>query len=163
METLIDPIPENQRNISDKWINNNVYEAMEKIEELCRTMDNGVYDYPPEIQPQLKLQAMKECITEFNILIDNTKELIGETNYREVKLKIIMIKNLNEKGIKDGSKTKYPYQISRNNHYKKSSLVLTNLFNNLKNKLDELRFEMIEFLSPTLFLKSDKIKKNIEV
>ena len=155
---------ESKRDISEKWIDNNVYQALEKIEQHERLMFNGCSDLMEYIAsmnqlgnlPLIQIENMKHMITEFDILIKNTRELVN--NKKKYKRSLALLKLCkfyfdNGKRIKDKRIKPYGYIIKRNP--KKSFTVLNDeVFYEIANDLSKLRFIMIKNLKGILFLKS---------
>jgi len=153
---------ESKRNVSDEWIRNNVYEALETIELAERRMRNGCADLieyirelalSPHRIPEIQLKNMGIMIVEFDILIENTKEIVKETQYNEAR------KNLNlYSSVYDNGKV---YKIVKNIRDKrvKKRIVLTKVFWKLSNDLSVLRSKMVSNLAHILFLKDREKEK----
>ena len=163
-------IIESKRDISQEWIRNNVYEALENIEECERRMKNGCADLidfirslaiPINRLAEVQIKNMEIMITELDILIENTKKLMTEKNYKEVRAKLNVCKEIFSNGVKfkDGKVLKI---YKRNNVNKKNPVTLTNLYYKLVDELSSLRSRMIEILSPLLYVTKDVEEKNIE-
>jgi len=158
-----------KRNISDKWINNNVYEALEKIEEHERLMKNGCSDlieYIQEIKlglnrlPQIQIQNMKFMINEFDILIKNTKKILKKEDYEDAKKRNEFHDNSFKNGLNLNGDKQMVYNIIHNNPKRTTYFKLNQEpFNFLANKLSDLRMDMITYLSPVLFITTGDLDK----
>lgn len=158
---------ESKRNVSDEWIKNNVYEALETIETAERRMRNGCADLMEYIQelalsphriPELQLKNMGIMIVEFDILIENTKEIIKKEQYDEARKNLDLYSSVYDNG--------KVYKVVKNVRDKKikKRIVLTRIFWKLSGDLSALRSKMVSSLSHILFLKDkDKKRKNKEV
>jgi len=154
---------ESKRNVSDEWIRNNVYEALETIETAERRMRNGCNDlmeYMQELSlgfhrlPEIQLKNMGIMIVEFDILIENTKEIIKKDQYEEARKNMDLYSSVYDKG--------KVYKVVKNVRDKKikKRIVLTRIFWKLSGDLSALRSKMVSNLSHILFLKDkDKDKE----
>ena len=155
---------ESKRNVSDEWIKNNVYDALETIELAERRMRNGCADLMEFIQemqiglnriPEIQLMNMGIMLTEFDILIENTKQILKKDDYEDVSKKIILYSRyFHEKKV---------YKVLRNdmNIKIRKRIVLNEKFSRLAGDLSLLRSKMVSNLSHILFLK-DKDKDSEE-
>jgi len=149
-----------KRNVSDEWIRNNVYEALETIEMHERRIYNGCADLIEYIQelkygehriPEIQLKAMDMMIVEFNILLENTHEIITKDQYDEARKKLDLLSLVYDSG--------KAYKIISNREGKiKRMTTLNPLFWKLAKSLSKLRSKMVKNLKHILFLK-DKLKK----
>ncbi len=166
---------QSKRNISEKWINNNVYEALEEIEQCYERMITGCSDlvefiremgFGLNVLPQIQLQNMKIMITKLDILIENTHELVREEDYNYAKKKNDICNfHFNNGRIKDG-KVELICRIVVNKtstrNPKPKMIQLNPLFNDLISDLSGLRSKMIKFLAPILFIKSRPMEEKEE-
>ncbi len=158
----MDNVNESKRSISDKWIQNNVYEALETIEMCERRMFNGFSDLIEYIQlngfeariNELQIQNMKLILCEYNILLENVKEILIEDDYKSCKKVIIKCTEVFENGIIVKGKREYIYKRVSNKISGTSSLSLTPLFPLIADDLSKLRSTIIGHLSHILYLKS---------
>lgn len=156
---------ESKRNISDKWIDNNVYEALEDIEKYERQIRNGCNDLLEYIQslgmgidiaPTIRLKAMRMMINEFEILVINTKSILQTDDYKDAKEKLKIFQQLiSTKGI--------CYDIEVTDSDKgKILIILNNKFDKLAEELYKLREKLIENYDHILYLKSQKFQQAVE-
>ena len=161
---------ESKRNVSEKWINNNIYEALEDIETHQRRMRNGCADILEYLQvmnigihklPEIQLQNMKLMIEEFEILKDNVKDLLTKEQYEFVERKIKLCKKMLHKGLKKGTRYIKAYSFVRVSPdiRKGKVIVLTPLFDIIVNELVALRAKMVKNLSHILYSKSKAERK----
>jgi len=164
---------ESRRDISEKWINNNIYEALETIEGHERRMINGCGDLleyikimglGPERLPEIQLKNMQMMIEEFDILTENAKGLMKKDDYNKAREKINLYFKIFNNGIivKEINWKVSKVITNKINGSKNKRIVLTDLFNRLAKDLSKLRSEMVQNLSPVLHLKSEP-KKTTEI
>ncbi len=145
-----------KRDVSDEWIRNNVYEALETIEMAERRIYNGCVDLIEYIQelrfgiqriPEIQLKAMEMMIVEFNILLENTHEIVTKDQYDEARKKLDLLSLVYDSG--------KAYKIISNREGKiKRMVVLNPLFWKLAKSLSKLRSKMVKNLKHILFLKN---------
>jgi len=153
---------DSKRDISAEWIKNNVYEALETIENCERRMDNGCIDLIEYIQErgmnieriqEVKIQNMKLMMTEFKILIRNTKKILTNEQYEESGEKLKDYLNIFNKGLKlNGGEIIKVFKIIKNDRDKRKKIVLTPIFDKLSKDLSILREEMVSNLSHVLYI-----------
>jgi len=161
---MVEENSESKRNVSDEWIRNNVYEALETIELAERRMRNGCADLKEYIQemsiglhriPEIQLMNMGIMLTEFDILIENTKKILKKDDYDDARKNIdLYLRYFHEKKV---------YKVLRNDQNIKvrKRIVLNKYFSKLAGDLSKLRSKMVDNLSHILFLK-DKDKGSEE-
>ena len=163
---------ESKRNISDKWIDNNIYQALEIIELAERRMMTGCADLQEYIAsvgakisiPDIQLQNMKVMIREFAILIENSKKLIKKKDYLKVKDKIEAFKKIVREGRLGSEKEDRIFITSQDKVNKRPvTVTLGKPFWIVADHLAKLRSRMVEILSPILFVTSGKDKGVVEV
>ena len=169
---MADEVFESKRGVSDKWIDNNVYKVLEKIEDCERRMKNGCIDLIEYIQTSyhnildVQLQNMQIMLHEFDILIENTKAILSKSQHEEVKKKLELLEQTFRRAMSSKIKSERLFiEISNNISGKKRiAYVLQPLFYKISNLLSKLRSEMVSNLSHILFIQSSKsqgIKKEI--
>ncbi len=158
-----------QRNISEKWINNNVYEAMELIERYTRIISEGskdIWDYLQQMKmvariPEVQYKTMGLLISEFEILIENTKEIITPDQYKDVKKKIQFLRLIYNQGkpIKNKAENKITIlKVFKHIPNGKGHILLTDVYYELERELSLLRSEMISNLKEILYSKSSSVE-----
>lgn len=156
---------ESLRDLSAKWLENNVFQALEKIEEHGRLMRNGcstIYEYvqiePNRIQ-EIQLKNMKLMIDEIEICLLNTQTIIEKESFDEIGKKLRNVASIFTNGIelKEQKKIIYPSQKIMIDPYKRTTtLKLTSLFYILQDDLIKIHFKLINVLAPILFIKKNQ-------
>lgn len=155
-----------KRDISKEWIRNNVYEALEVIELHERRMKNGCADLKEYIEglslgsmiSDIQLQNMNLMITEFDILITNTKEILDEKAYEKARADLNILQGIFNHGVKNGKEIINVSETIIDHTKRQRRVELTYLFNRLAGDLAKLRGEMITNLKDILWI----IDKNQE-
>jgi len=172
---------ESKRGVSKDWLKNNVYDAMETIEECERRIKIGCADLKEymtyinlglEHLNTIRLQNMRMMIAEFEIIIENTQDILGKEEYEICKEKIQEIRRMFERGIqydsKDGEKIDNPVYEERrkgkkSNGEKQSIIILTRVFYFIGNSLFSLRSRMVKNLSHIFWVAADMKEKKQEI
>jgi len=155
---------QSKRDLSQKWIENNVYEALEKIEEHERRMKNGCSDlmeYIDNMNPntimEIQIKNMELMINELHILIENTHRFLQKQEYEKARDKLKEIKDKFRNGRKKEESKENIVIKYFDDRKKVKAMFLTPLFKELEEELSKLRSKMIDYLDYLLVLKSKPI------